>query len=267
MFLFGQAFDEHADVRLGTIVILVNSHILDAKEKQSFSLSINAKGQLMKIGTSKDYGICQGKRKSDGRKCTMAIDTRYGKFCEYHLAGQFRKSAAGRMDLAGSAVVRSNINRASYNHNNGNRRGKGFLNSKSHGGAYGKQANGTTAFFGIKRTNLSTGTYSHHNRSLQGGHGNFTVGQRGMVMSSAQDALKRKKHGERFASQLRKDIEQKGLDRLGVGQRNIAKFYNAQGNGTSAQSASYRKTVCGNTMAKRVMNGGVRLQKSLARIE
>ena len=186
----------------------------------------------------------------------VAIDTRYGKFCEYR-PGNLKISSGS--DLAGSAVVRSN--RASYNHNNGNRRGKGFLNSKSHGGAYSKQATGTTAFFGIKRTNLSTGTYSHQNRSLQGGHGNFTVGQRGMVLSSAQDALKRKRHGERFASQLQKKIEQKGLDRLGVGQRNIAKFYNAQGNGTSAQSASYRKTVCA-TLAKRVMNGGVRLQKS-----
>ena len=54
-----------------------------AKEKKSFSLSVNSKGQMMKIGLSKDYGICKGTRKSDGKKCTMAIDTRYGKFCEY----------------------------------------------------------------------------------------------------------------------------------------------------------------------------------------
>ena len=66
--------------------------------------------------------------------------------------------------------------------------------------------------FGIKRTNLSTGTYSHHNRSLQGGHGNFTVGH-GMSLGTRR--FEEEKHGERFASQLQK-IEQKGLDRLAL---------------------------------------------------
>ena len=140
----------------------------------------------------------KGTRKSDGKKCTMAIDTRYGKFCEYHLAGQFKKSAAGRMDLAGSSVVRGNINRANYGQNNKQRKGKGFLNSKNYGGGYGATKNsngGTTAFFGIKRQNLSSGTYHHKNSSLSGGHGNFSVGQRGNVTSSAEDILRRKRHG------------------------------------------------------------------------
>eukprot|EP00943_MAST-04B_sp_MAST-4B-sp1_P007874 g7874.t1 len=263
LFLFGQAFEEHSDIRLGTVVILVNSNIMAAKEKKSFSLSVNTKGQMMKIGLSKDYGICHGRRKSDGKKCTMAIDTRHGKFCEYHLAGQFKKSAAGRMDLAGSSVAQSNINRAKYgNSNNGTRRGKGFVNSTNYGGGYGgnKNTNGTTAFFGIKRSNLSSGTYHHSNKSLTGGHGNFSVGQRGNVISSAEDILRRKQHGERFAQKLQRDMERKGLDRLGVGQRNVAKFYNVQGNGSSNQTTSYRNPINGSSMARRVMNGGTRQQ-------
>ena len=266
LFLFGQAFEEHSDTRLGTMVILVNSSIMAAKEKKSFSLSVNSKGQMMKIGLSKDYGICKGTRKSDGKKCTMAIDTRYGKFCEYHLAGQFKKSAAGRMDLAGSSVVRGNINRANYGQNNKQRKGKGFLNSKNYGGGYGATKNsngGTTAFFGIKRQNLSSGTYHHKNSSLSGGHGNFSVGQRGNVTSSAEDILRRKRHGERFANKLQSDMERKGLDRLGVGQRNVAKFFNVQGNGTSNQTTSYRNPINGNSMARRVMNGGIRQPRNL----
>ena len=70
---------------------------------------------------------------------------------------------------------------------------------------------------------------------------------------------------ERFANKLQSDMERTFcLDRLGVGQRNVAKFFNVQGNGTSNQTTSYRnQNINGNSMARRVMNGGIRQPRNL----
>ncbi|KAK6228925.1 hypothetical protein SCA6_017876 [Theobroma cacao] len=38
-----------------------------------FSLSVGAPNQILKIGTSADYGVCKGKRK-DGTACTLVIN-------------------------------------------------------------------------------------------------------------------------------------------------------------------------------------------------
>lgn len=38
-----------------------------------FSLSVYSPSQILKIGTSADYGVCNGKRK-DGMSCTLVIN-------------------------------------------------------------------------------------------------------------------------------------------------------------------------------------------------
>lgn len=38
-----------------------------------FSLSVYSANQIVKIGTSVDYGVCRGKRK-DGMACTLVIN-------------------------------------------------------------------------------------------------------------------------------------------------------------------------------------------------
>lgn len=38
-----------------------------------FSLSIFSSNQILKMGTSVDYGVCKGKR-ADGMACTLAIN-------------------------------------------------------------------------------------------------------------------------------------------------------------------------------------------------
>ena len=38
-----------------------------------FSLSIYSARQIMKMGTSVDYGVCKGKR-TDGMACTLVIN-------------------------------------------------------------------------------------------------------------------------------------------------------------------------------------------------
>lgn len=42
-----------------------------------FSLSVYNAGQILKIGTSSDCGVCKGKRK-DGMACTVAINKYVG---------------------------------------------------------------------------------------------------------------------------------------------------------------------------------------------
>lgn len=43
------------------------------KQGTGFSLSLYAPKQVLKIGTSVDYGVCNGKRK-DGVVCTAVIN-------------------------------------------------------------------------------------------------------------------------------------------------------------------------------------------------
>lgn len=52
----------------------------------------------MKIGTAVDYGICKGIRK-DGARCSMAINSSLGEYCEYHVQAVFKQKVASRMDL------------------------------------------------------------------------------------------------------------------------------------------------------------------------
>ena len=40
---------------------------------KGFSLSVYSPGQILKLGTSVDYGVCKGKRK-DGLACTLVIN-------------------------------------------------------------------------------------------------------------------------------------------------------------------------------------------------
>jgi minichromosome maintenance protein 10 len=200
LFLFGDAFQSHENIPIGTMVIVLNAKVLPAKERSSFALSVFNGGQMVKLGVSKDLAICKGVRKSDGKKCSMAIDARTGKYCEYHVAAQFKRVAAGRMDLAGSSGVL----------------GRGAPKNKK------RQNN----FFGIQRRNLSEGTYNRFGGAQHGSKGgNLIVGQRGNVLAS------RPTHGQRFDAQRKKfkanleqSIEANGMQRMGVGQRNMARM-------------------------------------------
>lgn len=99
LFLFGNAYQRNCQEKEGTVFALFNSTVRkDAKvyslssasifstiaseisflfllllKGNGFSLSIYSPNQIMKMGTSVDYGVCKGKR-ADGMACTLAIN-------------------------------------------------------------------------------------------------------------------------------------------------------------------------------------------------
>ncbi|KAI0493983.1 hypothetical protein KFK09_024113 [Dendrobium nobile] len=73
VFLFGDAYKMNSAERVGAVFALFNSNVRKDDAGQGFSLSLYSVGQILKIGTSADYGVCKGNRK-DGMACTMAIN-------------------------------------------------------------------------------------------------------------------------------------------------------------------------------------------------
>ncbi|XP_039006632.1 uncharacterized protein LOC120134228, partial [Hibiscus syriacus] len=65
-----------------------------------FSLRATASNQILKIGTSADYGVCKGKRK-DGMACTLVVNKRQGAYCQYHKSKASEKYSTKRTELMG----------------------------------------------------------------------------------------------------------------------------------------------------------------------
>ncbi|KAL6957923.1 hypothetical protein U1Q18_044472 [Sarracenia purpurea var. burkii] len=73
VFLFGDAYQKYSKEEAGTILALFNCGIRKDNLGSGFSLSVYSAGQILKVGTSSDYGVCKGKRK-DGLPCTLVIN-------------------------------------------------------------------------------------------------------------------------------------------------------------------------------------------------
>ena len=110
LFLFGDAFAEHSKEHEGSLVCLLapkvgaSSHAPDGGGP-GFSLSIDKSGQLFKLGTAADFGLCKGERK-DGKPCTMPVNRHVCDYCKYHAAAALKaldSRPPGRMDASGSA--------------------------------------------------------------------------------------------------------------------------------------------------------------------
>ncbi|XP_010265986.1 PREDICTED: protein MCM10 homolog [Nelumbo nucifera] len=100
VFLFGDAYTKYWKEHAATVFAFFNSNIRKDAEGKGFSLSVYSAGQILKIGTSVDYGICKGKRK-DGLTCTMIINKRHGMFCKYHMSKASQKYSVSRPELRG----------------------------------------------------------------------------------------------------------------------------------------------------------------------
>ncbi|CAA7403520.1 unnamed protein product [Spirodela intermedia] len=98
VFLFGDAFRNNSGEPVGTVFAFFNSSV--RKDGIGISLSVFSAGQLLKMGTSVDYGICRGKRK-DGMPCTMVINKRQVTYCKYHLLNASQKYSTMRSELKG----------------------------------------------------------------------------------------------------------------------------------------------------------------------
>lgn len=101
LFLFGDAYEQNCKEQAGTVFALFNCtvrkdnvvltchiyihcfmtvffYLLNQKislllQGTGFSLSVFTSNQILKMGTSIDYGVCKGKRK-DGMACTLVIN-------------------------------------------------------------------------------------------------------------------------------------------------------------------------------------------------
>ncbi|CAI0557696.1 unnamed protein product, partial [Linum tenue] len=92
VFLFGDAYKLNCMEKAGTVFALFNCSVRKDNMGQGFSLSVFSANQILKMGTSVDYGVCKGKRK-DGMACSLVvnkyvhkvlINSRQAVYCRYH---------------------------------------------------------------------------------------------------------------------------------------------------------------------------------------
>ncbi|KAM7479446.1 hypothetical protein LguiA_027659 [Lonicera macranthoides] len=100
VFLFGTAYQKNCSEEIGTVFALFNCNARKDSKGTGFSLSVYNAGQVLKMGTSADYGVCKGKRK-DGMACTLVINKRKGVYCNYHKSKASEKYSVTRSELKG----------------------------------------------------------------------------------------------------------------------------------------------------------------------
>ncbi|XP_058780915.1 uncharacterized protein LOC131655023 [Vicia villosa] len=100
LFLFGNAYQRNCQEQAGTVFALFNCGVRKDPKGNGFSLSIYSPNQIVKMGTSVDYGVCKAKR-VDGIACTMAINKRQGTYCKYHKSKTSEKYSTVRTELKG----------------------------------------------------------------------------------------------------------------------------------------------------------------------
>ncbi|KAK4258486.1 hypothetical protein QN277_004929 [Acacia crassicarpa] len=100
LFLFGDAYKRNSQEHAGTVFALINCSVRKDATGNGFSLSAFSPSQILKIGTSVDYGVCKGKRK-DGMPCTLVINKRQGIYCKYHKSGSTKQYSTMRTELKG----------------------------------------------------------------------------------------------------------------------------------------------------------------------
>lgn len=104
LFLFGDAYTRHWKELPGSILSIFNAKIRREDKGNEFSLSVFGVDQIVKLGTSVDYGVCKGKRK-DGMPCTVIINQRRGAYCQYHISATRQKYTTKRAELSGGNLA------------------------------------------------------------------------------------------------------------------------------------------------------------------
>lgn len=100
VFLFGDAYQQNCKEQAGTVFALFNCTVRKDNVGTGFSLSVFSANQILKMGTSIDYGVCKGKRK-DGLPCTLVINKRQGMYCRYHNSKTSERFSTVRTELKG----------------------------------------------------------------------------------------------------------------------------------------------------------------------
>ncbi|XP_059141197.1 protein MCM10 homolog [Physella acuta] len=102
-FLFGEVHKHMWKTAVGTVIGVLNPSIMESMEKNNSEPAFTVKNanQVMIMGQSKDLHWCIAKTKA-GNKCIKFINRKYGDFCAYHVAAEYRKTAAQRLEFHGS---------------------------------------------------------------------------------------------------------------------------------------------------------------------
>ncbi|XP_031095083.1 protein MCM10 homolog isoform X1 [Ipomoea triloba] len=100
VFLFGDAYQRNSNEKAGAVFALFNCGVRNDNSQNGFSLSVYSASNILKMGTSVDYGVCKGKRK-DGMACTLVINKRNGIYCSYHRQKTSEKYSVTRTELKG----------------------------------------------------------------------------------------------------------------------------------------------------------------------
>ncbi|KAB2602403.1 MCM10-like protein [Pyrus ussuriensis x Pyrus communis] len=100
VFLFGDAYETYFKEQAGVVFALFNCAVRKDALGGGFSLSVYSANQMLKMGTSVDYGVCKGKRK-DGMACTVVLNKRRGIYCKFHKSKESQKYSSMRTELNG----------------------------------------------------------------------------------------------------------------------------------------------------------------------
>ncbi|PKA60775.1 hypothetical protein AXF42_Ash006409 [Apostasia shenzhenica] len=103
VFLFGDAYAMTSNERVGAMFALFNATVRRDSEGKGFSLSVYSVSQILKLGTSSDYGVCKGQRK-DGMACSMIINKTQGLYCKFHSSKSSQRYTTTRAELKGGNI-------------------------------------------------------------------------------------------------------------------------------------------------------------------
>ncbi|KAK9677550.1 hypothetical protein RND81_11G151200 [Saponaria officinalis] len=100
VFVFGDAYKIHSKEPASTVFAFFNAGVRKDTSGSGFQLSVFNANQILKIGSSVDYGVCKGRRK-DGLPCTIVVNKRLGIYCSYHRVKTSDKYTTTRTELKG----------------------------------------------------------------------------------------------------------------------------------------------------------------------
>ncbi|XP_076894960.1 uncharacterized protein LOC143547414 [Bidens hawaiensis] len=97
VFLFGNAYQKNCKEVVGAVFAFFNCGVRnDPKSKEGFTLTVFNAPQVLKMGTSPDFGHC--------KSCTQFIDKRKGIYCSYHKKDASKKYTSKRVEFTGGNI-------------------------------------------------------------------------------------------------------------------------------------------------------------------
>lgn len=102
LMVFGDAFKSCCKFQAGDLLCVANPRQMEPRDGHSRgkpAFSVSSAHQMLRIGRSKDFGYCCAYRKDSFQRCQNYIDTRSREYCDAHIAQQYKKAMAKRMDV------------------------------------------------------------------------------------------------------------------------------------------------------------------------